>query len=522
MAVLKHSSFGDLTGVSVGGVTQYLGIKYASLKNRLSAAKLYDGTPGSSVDATKLGPTAPSPPSGCDMEFNIIQHAIPHPELPQSDIDCLNLNISVPELGNGVAKNLPVFAFFHGGGFHLGSNAWPQYDLAKFVKLSAEKGLPVIGVGVNYRLGVTGFLTSGELVKAGYKPNNGLRDQKVALSWIKKHISRFGGDGSNVTWMGESAGAVSATFHLQSKEPLFKRFIAMSGTSLMLKTLPPPATEFAYNSVLEALGIQELGPEERIKKLLETPMDEIIGKLGPQIPLGPSVDGDIIPNRLSFEEAGSKASAALPGNTSVELLIGDVEFDGSIFSFMLHSRKAGCGAAFTTSIQKSLPDAADSVLQAYNIRSDMSDDEAFLGILNFANDIALHAPTSTFAKGWPGKKFVYYFDEPNPWDGPWKGRATHVLDVAYLFQNYNEFLDDEQKAVAEGFAESFILFINGKMPWAEYDEVKAQVKVFGPSSERVADLKVATRGRRQNIFEIGKVVGLDKLAAAWDAFMMDI
>ncbi|CZR65553.1 related to carboxylesterase [Phialocephala subalpina] len=458
MAVLKHASFGDLTGVSVGGVTQYLGIKYASLKNRLSAAELYDGTPGSSIDATKLGYL--SFPSSTFWDMLIPDRRPTAPGPPIGYIDCLNLNISVLELGNGVAKNLPVFAFFHGGGFHLGSNAWPQYDLVKFVKLSAEKGLPVIGVGVNYRLAVNGFLTSGELVKAGYKPNNGLWDQKVALSWIKKHISGFGGDGSNITWIGESAGAISATFHLQSKEPLFKRFIAMSGTSWMLKALPPLVTEFAYNSVLEALGIQELGPEERIEKFLEIPMGGVVGKLGPQIPLMPSIDGDIILNRLSFEEAGSKASAALPGKTSVELLIGDVEFDGSIFSFMLHPRKAGCRAAFTTSIQKSLPDAGDSVLQAYNIRSDISDDEAFLGILNFANDIAFHAPTLTFAKGWLGKKFAYYFDEPNPWDGPWKGgRATHVLDVAYIFQNYNEFLDDEQKVVAERFAESLLCLL---------------------------------------------------------------
>jgi hypothetical protein len=188
MAVLKHSSFSDLTGVSVGGVIQYLGIKYASLKNRLSAAELYDGTPRGSIDATKLGylsfpsstfwdmlisdrrPTAPSPPIGCDMEFNIIQHTLPHSELSRSDIDCLNLNISVPELGNGVAKNLPVFAFFHGGGFHLGSNPRPQYDLVKFVKLSAEKGLPVIGVGVKYNFH---FLPGYIEVDSGQLPTRG-------------------------------------------------------------------------------------------------------------------------------------------------------------------------------------------------------------------------------------------------------------------------------------------------------------------------------------------------------------
>jgi len=43
--------------------------------------------------------------------------------------------------------------------------------------------------------------------KAGYKANNGLRDQKNAFRWVKKHIAGFGGDPDNVTFIGESAGS---------------------------------------------------------------------------------------------------------------------------------------------------------------------------------------------------------------------------------------------------------------------------------------------------------------------------
>lgn len=57
-----------------------------------------------------------------------------------------------------------------------------------------------------YRLGIPGFLTSAEMRQAGYKANNGLRDQATALQWIKHHIAGFGGDPANVTAMGESAG----------------------------------------------------------------------------------------------------------------------------------------------------------------------------------------------------------------------------------------------------------------------------------------------------------------------------
>jgi carboxylesterase type B len=52
---------------------------------------------------------------------------------------------------------------------------------------------------LSYRLGLTGFLTSKELRKAGYKANNGFHDQRMALKWIQKFISGFGGDGEEIT-----------------------------------------------------------------------------------------------------------------------------------------------------------------------------------------------------------------------------------------------------------------------------------------------------------------------------------
>lgn len=41
---------------------------------------------------------------------------------------------------------------------------------------------------------------------AGYKPNNGLDDQKLAFRWVKRHIDNFGGDPAQITFIGESAG----------------------------------------------------------------------------------------------------------------------------------------------------------------------------------------------------------------------------------------------------------------------------------------------------------------------------
>ncbi|KAH1659251.1 hypothetical protein KXW87_002929 [Aspergillus fumigatus] len=486
--ILQTRSLGEVRAKTHDGVSQFLGIQYATLKDRFADAELIEQREGGILDASKDGPTALSPLFGCDFELGHIQHILPKKELPQSDLKCLNLNITVPA-GTTAASKLPVFLFIHGGGLVLGANSWPQFDYARFVRLSVEKNFPIVAVSMNYRLGAFGFLTSNELRRAGYNANNGLRDQKVAMRWVQKHIADFGGDPDNVTLAGMSAGGACVTYHLDSDEQLFKRAIVMSGTCLLIQPLPYELHEQNYQQAIAALGLTNASSEERIRALLETPGDDLVAKIPPTVLAVPAIDGTMVTSPVTYAQVADKNSDFPRGKKLCEdLMIGDAQMDASIMAFLMSHTKKDCASKFVTAIETILSsklDVAQQILDKYNITREMTDDEAFPAILNYVNDIAFFAPVLTFAKGWKNNVYVYHFNEGNPWDGPWKGRASHILDLAYLFQNFREFMAPDQQQLAITFAEDLFKFCHGVKPWPSvaHDDVEAgfTARVYGPA-----------------------------------------
>ncbi|CAK7235009.1 hypothetical protein SCUCBS95973_009125 [Sporothrix curviconia] len=142
----------------------------------------------------------------------------------------------------------------------------------------------------------------------------------------------------------------------------------------------------------------------------------------------------------------------------------------SVFGMMgLFQRKKGIGAAFSTFVRSFLdahPQEADKLLDLYVLGTSgtSDDDEAFVNILRFATDIGYRASAHTLASTFHGQTYLLQFAEPNPWDGPFKGYTTHVLDVAFFFQNYNDFLSSSQIVTAENFADDVIRFANEDAP----------------------------------------------------------
>ena len=88
----------------------------------------------------------------------------------------------------------PVMVWVHGGGFRAGSGDIDGHALAQE---------DVVVVSFNYRLGPLGHFGHESLSGA---VNFGLLDMVAALQWVQDNISNFGGDPTNVTIFGVSAG----------------------------------------------------------------------------------------------------------------------------------------------------------------------------------------------------------------------------------------------------------------------------------------------------------------------------
>ncbi|KAK3681248.1 Alpha/Beta hydrolase protein [Podospora appendiculata] len=500
MTAFIHPLIGQVVGKEADKCTQFLGIKYATLKDRFAAAELVSHD-GSGIDATKYGPQVISPEQGVDIELGFIQQTLPKPDFPGiSEIDGLNLNITVPgsvTVDTQPTKGLPVVVFIHGGGFNIGGNWWPQYDFARLVRLSAELGKPMIGVGINYRVGALGFLTSPELRAAGYKPNNGLRDQQTALRWIKENVSGFGGNPEDVTVMGQSAGAVSAGYLLLSEEKLARQLICLGGCPPLMGTLPMDAADQAAKSAIALLGLQDTSSTEMVERLLELPVHDLFAKMTSAVPFQPTVDGDIIPRPFTFDTFALETAQMKSRQWIERVLLVYSKLDASIMAYGgLLPRKSGIAAAFRASAVKSLqdhPEALASLLDQYALGTSTltgTDDEALVNILRLMSDISFFLPAVDFADKFTNKALVAAFNEPNPWAGLFKSHASHILDVAFLFQNFNASLDEGQRAIAVTFGGDVIAYVNGETPWQGKDRagergigVYADGKRRGPGEE---------------------------------------
>lgn len=131
--------------------------------------------------------------------------------------DAVALSIVAPSN----ARDAPVIIYIHGGRFENGSHEDPRTDGTA----NAKAGFVQVQLG--YRLGLAGFARF-----MGEEPHRyrGIDDCQLGLEWVQKNIESFGGDPTNVTLVGQSAGA-SAALWLTRRDHYrgaFRRVIALS------------------------------------------------------------------------------------------------------------------------------------------------------------------------------------------------------------------------------------------------------------------------------------------------------
>ncbi|XP_038220307.1 acetylcholinesterase-like [Zerene cesonia] len=213
----------------------FLGIPYAKVRedNPFGAADPYPKYDDvfEAVDDTKI----------CPQQDEISQ-AI------GGSLDCLRIHIYVPKRRQG---KMPVMAYILGGKFLFGFSGTFGHGRIYGPEYLGRYG--VIYVVFNHRVGAYGYMCLGTPEVPG---NAGLKDQILALRWIKENIAAFGGDPDRITAFGHSSGAIGLDFHLNYlKEDLFHQVILQSGTILMPTSLEPIDTSTPIK-IADKLGFQ--------------------------------------------------------------------------------------------------------------------------------------------------------------------------------------------------------------------------------------------------------------------------
>jgi para-nitrobenzyl esterase len=359
-----------------------------------------------------------SPMQGVPKPFGPWSEEYLIPKQPISE-DCLYLNV-----WTGAKKSdekRPVIVWIYGGGFVSGGTAVPIYD----GEAMAKKG--IVFVSVNYRVGIFGFFSHPELTKeSGHHAsgNYGLLDQIAGLKWVQKNISAFGGDPSNVTIAGQSAGSMSVNCLVASPlcKGLINHAIAESGASFvtgqMGGTMLLAKAEEAGSKLAQDLNATSLNDLRKINA--DTLFEKAKGMFRP------IVDGYVLPQSIAeIFNAGKQ--------NDVPVLTGWNQDDAVIFG------KPKTADELKQDIKQQYGADAEKILQYYPASND---DEAAKSQANLSRDNIFGIQNYSWGnvQNEKGKApiYLYRFTRKLPATGEYAHfGAFHTGEVAYAYNNLN-------------------------------------------------------------------------------------
>lgn len=454
--IIAETVAGPVEGVSQGGIPRWLGVPYAR------AARFAAPEPVARWDGVRAA-LAMAPQ--CPQHFGGPPKAarIGPPDYAE---DCLSLNVWAPEGGDVAAK--PVFVWIHGGAFLAGSSN--PYDGAEL----ARQGDMVV-VGINYRLGVLGFVNFGEALGLPAIPSNlGLRDQIAALEWVRDNIAAFGGDPGRVTIAGESAGSMSVSLLMLCRKawPLFHGAIMQSGAVSLIHS--QDKSRSVARRYAEQLGLNQ-GDFADLQRLPLERLFEAQAAIGKAerngIPAAPWFDGDLLPESLD-------AAHAHP-TPPVPLLAGSNREEIRLFELLPGDILPTRWPELEALVRGQLPTPqAEQVLAAYP--------RTRAGRQALATDLTFGMPTRNFAErhARAHPTWFYRFDYSHPLVG-----AAHGLDLTLLWPMQGlkaalargGRLTGRRRALAERIRTNWAHFTRHGRPetdWPAYTPDGRKVRIF--------------------------------------------
>ena len=414
-----------------------------------------------------------SPMQGKPDEFGVYTREFLIKDEPLSE-DCLYLNVWTG--ARSATEIRPVIVWIYGGGFVSGGTNVPIYD----GEALAKKG--VVLVSIPYRVGIFGFPAHPELTKESpnhSSGNYGLLDQIAALKWVQKNIAAFGGDPSNVTIAGQSAGAFSVNYLVASplSKGLFKRAIAESGASFLAGPLGGTPLEQAEKAGMQTAEKLHATTLAALRKL---PAADLLKQNGGR----PIIDGYVIRENIAATFAANRENP-------VDLLTGWNEDD----AFVGPPKSA---ADYKAQIASQYGAKADEFLKFYPAGT-----EAERSQINISRDNMFGAQNYTWANVQAGKNkkvYLYRFIRRLPATEAFKKYgAFHTGEVGYVFNNLkflNRPFEKADRDLANTISSYWVNFAKtgdpngpGLPQWPRYTIAGKQVMMLDekPSAQPLAD-----------------------------------
>ncbi|XP_072043232.1 acetylcholinesterase-like [Amphiura filiformis] len=416
-------------------VDAYLGIRYAEaavgpLRFKPPVPKEWQGE----LNAHEYGYSCPQPIFSAGMPV----------ALGKTSEDCLILNVYVPV---PVRPNRAVMLWIHGGAYSIGAGSFAELETYPIASLG-----DVILVSINYRLGVFGFLATGDEVVPG---NMGMLDQLEAMKWVQKNIEAFGGDPNRVTIFGESAGSGSVSLHTLSplSKGLFSGAIMQSGVANVPWAVLEDKTHFPKRAfgIGKLVGCEKEDTKQLVDCLVDVPTDDLLNasqrmmEVFPEdpemFPFAPVYDDHFIseyPDTLikqrSFNPSNIMAGYNADEGTTIFVVlypdsiekphINVTEFDNFMAASKLH----------LTPLQK---DALELVYFDNDMLTEPNPNY-YDPYIRIAQDSTFACSTDTYLRGAAeadvGSVYAYYFNHhpsKSIFNTPWSG-ACHADDLGFF------------------------------------------------------------------------------------------